>query len=213
LEPKDARFLQLANHRVVLEEALSPFSTLTEGTTIAVEHRGKYYAMLVKVRVFRQKFTLEDAIGSHACSLEANTRVTNGIPLGSSLLLPVCTVNCVQTLKVKAMGPEPSCSILNTDLAVDLVPMLDANGQPIHIPDGSNASADAAAHRNQTIGAVAGAVVGASGGAGAGGGGGAAGSGEGAFTLEVPVNDPAGLDVTLAAGYSTFRFAVHGARF
>jgi hypothetical protein len=26
-------------------------------------------------------------------------RVTNGIPFGSSLLLPVCTVNCVQTLK------------------------------------------------------------------------------------------------------------------
>ena len=52
------------------------------------------------VRVFRHKFTLEDAIGSHACSLEANTRVTNGIPLGSSLLLPVCTVNCAQTLKV-----------------------------------------------------------------------------------------------------------------
>jgi hypothetical protein len=51
------------------------------------------------VRVFRQKFTLEDAIGSHACSLEANTRVTNGIPLGSTLLLPVCTVNCVETLK------------------------------------------------------------------------------------------------------------------
>jgi hypothetical protein len=51
------------------------------------------------VRVFRQKFTLEDAIGSHACSLEANTCVTNGIPLGSSLLLPVCIVNCVQTLK------------------------------------------------------------------------------------------------------------------
>jgi hypothetical protein len=48
---------------------------------------------------FRQKFTLEDAIGSHACSLEANTRVTNGLPLGSSLLLPVDTVNCVQTLK------------------------------------------------------------------------------------------------------------------
>jgi hypothetical protein len=51
------------------------------------------------VRVFRQKFTLEDAIGSHACSLEANMRVTNGIPLGSSLLLPVHTVICVQTLK------------------------------------------------------------------------------------------------------------------
>ena len=38
------------------------------------------------VRVLRQKFTLEDAIGSHACSLEANMRVTNGIPLGSPLL-------------------------------------------------------------------------------------------------------------------------------
>jgi hypothetical protein len=57
------------------------------------------------VRVFRQKFTLEDAIGSHACSLEASTRVTNGIPLGSSLLLPVCTVNCVQTLKVLCSQP------------------------------------------------------------------------------------------------------------
>jgi hypothetical protein len=53
---------------------------------------------------FRQKFTLEDAIGSHACSLEANMRVTNGIPLGSSLLLPVDTVICVKTLKALA-GP------------------------------------------------------------------------------------------------------------
>jgi hypothetical protein len=52
------------------------------------------------MRVFRQKCTLEDAIGSHSCSLEANTRVTNGIPLGCSLLLPVDTVNRVQTLKV-----------------------------------------------------------------------------------------------------------------
>jgi hypothetical protein len=30
------------------------------------------------VRVFRQKFTLEDAIGSHACSLEAYVCATNG---------------------------------------------------------------------------------------------------------------------------------------
>jgi hypothetical protein len=52
---------------------------------------------------FRQKFTLEDAIGSHACSLEANTRVTNGIPLGSSLLLPVDIVNCVETLKANCL--------------------------------------------------------------------------------------------------------------
>jgi hypothetical protein len=61
------------------------------------------------VRVFRQKFTLEDAIGSHACSLEANTRVTNGTPLGSSLLLPVDTVNCVQTLKVIVLA---SCFVV-----------------------------------------------------------------------------------------------------
>jgi hypothetical protein len=52
------------------------------------------------MRVFRQKVALEDAIGSHACSLEANMRVTNSIPLGCSLLLPVDTVNCVQTLQV-----------------------------------------------------------------------------------------------------------------
>ena len=51
------------------------------------------------VRVFRHKFTLEDDIGSHACSLEASRRVTNDIPLGSPLFLPVHTVNCVQTLK------------------------------------------------------------------------------------------------------------------
>jgi hypothetical protein len=52
------------------------------------------------VRVFDGIFTLEDAIGPHACSLEANMRVTNGIPLRRPLFLPVDTVNCVKTLKV-----------------------------------------------------------------------------------------------------------------
>jgi hypothetical protein len=56
------------------------------------------------VRVFRHIFALEDAIRSHACSLEANMRVTNGIPLGSPLLLPVDTVNCVATRKAKSIG-------------------------------------------------------------------------------------------------------------
>jgi hypothetical protein len=51
------------------------------------------------VRVFKQKIALEDVIGSHACSLEANKRVTNGIPLGWSLLLPDGTVNSSTTLK------------------------------------------------------------------------------------------------------------------
>jgi hypothetical protein len=53
---------------------------------------------------FRQKFTLEDAIGSHACSLETSMHVTNDIPLGCSLLLPFRTVNCVQTLKAFGMA-------------------------------------------------------------------------------------------------------------
>ena len=39
------------------------------------------------VRVFGQNYALEVAIGSHACLLEANVRVTNGIPLESPLLL------------------------------------------------------------------------------------------------------------------------------
>jgi hypothetical protein len=49
------------------------------------------------VRVFRHKFTLGDAIGSHACSLEAIRRVTKGLPLGCPLFLPVHTVNFVRT--------------------------------------------------------------------------------------------------------------------
>jgi hypothetical protein len=67
------------------------------------------------VRAFRQKFTLEDAIGSHACSLEANTCVTNGIPLGSPPLLPVDTVNCVATPKTssKFSNPDDACGLQN----------------------------------------------------------------------------------------------------
>jgi hypothetical protein len=38
-------------------------------------------------RLFRRNVAFEDAIGSHACSLEASMRVTNGIPLGSPLAL------------------------------------------------------------------------------------------------------------------------------
>jgi hypothetical protein len=53
---------------------------------------------------FRQNFGLEDAILiSHACSLEASKRVTNAVPLGCSILLPVDTVYCVLTLKAKEL--------------------------------------------------------------------------------------------------------------
>jgi hypothetical protein len=52
---------------------------------------------------FLDRFTPEDAIGSHACSLEASRRVTNDIPLRCPHFLPVHPVNCVQTLKATDM--------------------------------------------------------------------------------------------------------------
>jgi hypothetical protein len=36
--------------------------------------------------------------------IEASRCVTNGIPLGCPLLLPVHTVNCIQTLKASFVG-------------------------------------------------------------------------------------------------------------
>jgi hypothetical protein len=60
---------------------------------------------------FRQNFTLEDAIGSQACSLKANRCVTNGIHFGCPLFLPVRTVNSVQTLKVnRKLLQRTACS-------------------------------------------------------------------------------------------------------
>ena len=62
------------------------------------------------VRVFRQECTLDrnlhsrSAIEFHAFApLEASKRVTNAIPLGCPLLLPVHAVNCVQTLKANKL--------------------------------------------------------------------------------------------------------------
>jgi hypothetical protein len=67
--------------------------------TVSNPNQRAYTIRLYGAR-FRQGFTPEDAIGSHACSLEALTCVwPNGIPLGCSFLLPVVTLICVQTLK------------------------------------------------------------------------------------------------------------------
>jgi hypothetical protein len=74
------------------------------------------------VRVFRQKFTREDGIESHTCSLKVKMRVTNGIPLGCSLLLPVHTVNCVQTLKVS----NTTCNASQTGCAWCLLCTMDS---------------------------------------------------------------------------------------
>jgi hypothetical protein len=62
---------------------------------------------------FLQKFMLEDAIDLHAFApLEASRRVTNGIPIGCPLFLPVHIVNCVQTLKARAT--ERGCAWVPT---------------------------------------------------------------------------------------------------
>ena len=59
------------------------------------------------VLVSKQEVALEDAIGSHACSLEALsspcTRVANAIPLGCPLPLTVTTVKSFQTRKVETV--------------------------------------------------------------------------------------------------------------
>jgi hypothetical protein len=78
------------------------------------------------VRVFRQNFTLEDAIGSHACSLEASRRVTNGIPLGCPLFLLVHTVNCVATLKACHSDPVVGAALVR-DLSV-------FSAENVHLP-------------------------------------------------------------------------------
>jgi hypothetical protein len=70
------------------------------------------------VRVFRQKFTLEDAIESHACSLEALACVRPMSFLSEvHSLLPVDSVMCVATLKAQATmydGPRPDTQLAGT---------------------------------------------------------------------------------------------------
>jgi hypothetical protein len=63
---------------------------------------GHFKLLSEKVRCafFDRNLHSRSAIEVHAFApLEASRRVTNGIPLGCSLILPVRTVNCVQTLK------------------------------------------------------------------------------------------------------------------
>jgi hypothetical protein len=52
------------------------------------------------VCVFEQNGTLQDAVGSHACWLEASMCVAISMPLGRPLPLTVATMNCIETLKV-----------------------------------------------------------------------------------------------------------------
>jgi hypothetical protein len=56
-------------------------------TTKTGDYEGEWTGLwsMGTVPVFRQDFALEDAIGSHACSLETSMHLLNGIPLGWSL--------------------------------------------------------------------------------------------------------------------------------
>jgi hypothetical protein len=82
------------------------------------------------VRVFGQDFALEVAIVSHACSLEcsleANMRATNGIPLGSrvSTALTVVIIHHVETLKVRLAHSAPSAGRKEDGQWVRLVSLL-----------------------------------------------------------------------------------------
>ena len=69
--------LNPTNNRSTILINLTTYQQNLAGTTINPETG--------TVCVFRQKIALDDAIGSHTCSLEVNMRVANGIPLGSSL--------------------------------------------------------------------------------------------------------------------------------
>jgi hypothetical protein len=80
------------------------------------------------VRVFRQDFALEAAIGSCACSLEAHMRVANGIPLGFTPLtgshcksLPNTegTSLCLQTKSCNTMRLQRQA--VETELVVEVV--------------------------------------------------------------------------------------------
>ena len=100
-----------------LSDGLSVFQSChnTEGTKV---RSSWVYVVGSMVRVFRQKFALEDAIGSHACSLEASRRVTNGIPLGCPLFLtglyckfrPNTKRPCTQQ-RTKTTRPHSWCKI------------------------------------------------------------------------------------------------------
>jgi hypothetical protein len=49
--------------------------------------------------VFDQKFALEAAIGSHACSLKVSMRMANTLHLGGGALLTIAIINSTETLK------------------------------------------------------------------------------------------------------------------
>jgi hypothetical protein len=65
----------------------------------------------VKARcAFSAEIYTRDAVGSHACSLEANVRVINSIPLGCQRQLPLtgATINRVETRKARGGVPVSS---------------------------------------------------------------------------------------------------------
>jgi hypothetical protein len=90
----------------VASELQMQVAELTRRDAEATLLRHKYDA--IQREMYGARFSSEihaqAAIGSHVCSRKANRCATNGIPLGWSLIVPVHTVNSVQTLKAPIGG-------------------------------------------------------------------------------------------------------------
>jgi hypothetical protein len=116
LNPESGRVLQLEYNACIPNHPLTSIPNVTPELSKVRRCRLKSVPCMrreccskCRVRTVRCAFSgrnlHEDAIGSHACSLEcsleANMRVTNGIPLGSPLALIVAIINHAETLKGK----------------------------------------------------------------------------------------------------------------
>jgi hypothetical protein len=86
--------------------AVGRCGALRELATTKMETGTVQYANNVRCAFFGRNLHSGSAVQLHAFApLEAlpSMRVTNGIPLGCLLILPIVTVNCAQTLKDLAL--------------------------------------------------------------------------------------------------------------
>jgi hypothetical protein len=79
---------------VSIDSDIGPVNIVPVDPTVNITYGARFR------QKFGEKFTLGDSISSPACSLQTSMRVTYVMALGYSLLLPVGTVNSVQTLQI-----------------------------------------------------------------------------------------------------------------
>jgi arginyl-tRNA synthetase len=105
-EPNGAKIVDLTAHKlghavIVKEDGGSVY--LTRDIAAAL-HRKETIGFDQMVRCAFSGRNAHSRMPLDPTHVQANMRVTNGIPLGCPLFLPVGTVNCVQTLKVYVAG-------------------------------------------------------------------------------------------------------------